>query len=57
MANEIDWFKSKPKKLFKESKKKKVKFEEDFKPERALKTVGGLALLGVGVHLATELID
>lgn len=49
-----DWFKSKPQKVFSKPKKSK---SEDFNTEKALKTVGGLALLGVGVHLATELID
>jgi len=30
---------------------------QEFSPERALKVVGGLTMLGVGVHLAKELID
>jgi hypothetical protein len=29
----------------------------EFSPERALKVVGGLAMLGVGIHLAKEIID
>lgn len=60
MANEIkhkDWFKSKPMKLFKDKPKKKTKLDEDFSPKKALKTAGSLAVLGVGIHLATELID
>lgn len=52
-----DWFKSKPIKVFGKQNKKKTKLEDEFSPEKALKTVGGLAVLGVGVHLATELID
>jgi hypothetical protein len=53
----IEWFKEQKNEFFKEKPKKITKSKEDFTPERALKTVGGLALLGVGIHLATELID
>ena len=59
-----DWFKDEKSKFFKEEKKsllsdKKIKIKklrDDFTPERALKLAGGLAILGVGVHLASEII-
>ena len=41
----------------KQEKFGKGKFNDEFTPEKAMKTVGGLAILGVGVHLAKELID
>ena len=40
-----------------EKQEKFGKGQYDFSPEKALKTVGGLALLGVGVHLVGELVD
>jgi len=31
--------------------------QDEFTPERALKIVGSAAMLGVGIHLAKEIID
>jgi len=43
--------------ITKQEKIGKGKSKDEFTPEKVLKTAGGLAILGVGIHLATELID
>jgi len=53
----IEWFKEQKNEFFKEKPKKITKSKDDFTPERALKLAGGMAILGVGIHLAKELID
>lgn len=53
------WLKSEKIDFFKEKKDmpKKKRHDDDFSPKKALKIAGGLAVLGVGINLATELID
>jgi hypothetical protein len=46
---------TKIKDYFKEEKNDFFK-EKDF-PKKMLKTAGGLALLGVGIHLVKEILD
>ena len=60
-----NWFKNEKGKFFKQEKKSllkpkitKIKDKKDeFTPKKILKTAGGLAIFGVGVHLIKELID
>ena len=54
-----DWFKKEKNNFFKKEKTNflKEKKDKEFTPEKALKIAGGMALLGVGVHLAKTLID
>lgn len=48
-----DYFKEEKNEFFKD---KDFSKDKDF-PKKVLKTVGGLALLGAGIHLVKELID
>ena len=52
----VDWFKQEKKNFLKEVPKKKIS-KDEFTPERALKLAGGVAFLGVGIHLAKEIVN
>lgn len=63
-----DWFKHEKDNFFKKEKTsmfkdksvpklKKIKSKEDFSPEKALKVVGGLAVLGAGVAVVTDILE
>lgn len=55
MKNKVDWFKKEKNEFFKDKPKKK-KTKQEFKPEKALKTVGGLALIGIGTAVALDVL-
>lgn len=50
-----DWFKKEKNEFFKNKPKKKNK-KDEFNTEKALKTIGGLALIGIGTAVAIDLL-
>jgi hypothetical protein len=54
---QTDWFKEHKNEFFKEKKVKIPKRnKENFKPEKVIKTIGSLALIGIGTAVAINLL-
>ncbi len=59
MNKKTEWFKQEKKDFFKAKTKvstPKPKKNDDFTPERALKLAAGVAVVSVGLHVATDLL-